>query len=83
MHTKGWGWTAILPGLGLLADDFTEPYLRVFDLTEGDVTHFREDIIVPLDAVHGHDGRLPGGRERARRSCPRASSAATWTPASS
>ena len=24
LHTRGWGWTAILPGFGLLADDFTE-----------------------------------------------------------
>src|SRR4051812_47822988 len=31
LHTKGWGWTAILPGLGLLSEDFAEPYLRVFD----------------------------------------------------
>ena len=48
LHTRGWGWTAILPGLGLLADDFTEPYLRVFDLSLGDRFVFREDIIVPL-----------------------------------
>src|SRR5215831_16767799 len=26
------GWTAIIPGLGLLADDFPDAYLRVFDL---------------------------------------------------
>src|SRR5580704_12820319 len=25
IHTQGWGWTAILPGLGLLADDFPTP----------------------------------------------------------
>ena len=25
IQTRGWGWTAILPGLGLLADDFPEP----------------------------------------------------------
>ena len=24
LHTQGWGWTAILPGLGLLADDFPD-----------------------------------------------------------
>src|SRR3954447_8573278 len=36
LHTQGWGWTAILPGLGLLSDDFTEPYLRIFDLSGGD-----------------------------------------------
>jgi acetamidase/formamidase len=59
IHTKGWGWAAILPGLGLLADDFTEPYLRIFDLTEGDVTHFREDITVPLDPFMGTMGVCP------------------------
>jgi acetamidase/formamidase len=61
IHTKGWGWSAILPGLGLLADDFTEPYLRVFDLTEGDVTHFRDDITVPLDPFMGTMGVCPAG----------------------
>ena len=61
IHTKGWGWTAILPGLGLLADDFTEPYLRIFDLTEGDVTHFREDIAIPLTPFMGTMGVCPAG----------------------
>jgi|tagenome__1003787_1003787.scaffolds.fasta_scaffold20699550_1 acetamidase/formamidase len=60
IHTKGWGWTAILPGLGLLADDFTEPYLRIFDLTEGDVTYFREDIVIPLNPFMGTMGVCPG-----------------------
>ena len=27
-----WGWTAIVPGFGFLADDFTEPYLKTFAL---------------------------------------------------
>lgn len=61
IHNKGWGWTAILPGLGLLADDFTEPYLRIFDLTEGDVTSFREDITIPLDPFMGTMGVCPAG----------------------
>src|SRR3954464_96612 len=60
IHTKGWGWTAILPGLGLLADDFTEPYLRIFDMTEGDVTYFREDIVIPLNPFMGTMGVCPG-----------------------
>ncbi len=30
-----WGWTAILPGFGFLADDFKEAYLRTFPLKEG------------------------------------------------
>jgi acetamidase/formamidase len=27
-----WGWTTIIPDLGLLPDDFPEPYLKIFDL---------------------------------------------------
>jgi acetamidase/formamidase len=59
LRTKGWGWTAILPGLGLLSEDFTEPYLRVFDLTRGDVTEFREDILIPLTPFMGTMGVCP------------------------
>ena len=61
LHTKGWGWTAIFPGLGLLSDDFTEPYLRVFDLSLGDRTMFREDIAVPLSPFMGTMGVCPEG----------------------
>src|ERR1700748_3355882 len=49
IHTKGWGWTAILPELGLLPEDFPDAYLRVFDLTHGDIVFFRDDIVIPLD----------------------------------
>jgi acetamidase/formamidase len=61
IHTKGWGWTAVLPGLGLLADDFPDPYLRIFDLAHGDVTYFREDITVPLEPFFGTMGVCPAG----------------------
>jgi acetamidase/formamidase len=64
LHTKGWGWTAILPGLGLLSEDFTEPYLRVFDLTRGDVTAFREDILIPLTPFMGTMGVCPAGASK-------------------
>ncbi len=59
LHTKGWGWTAILPGLGLLSEEFTAAYLRIFDLTEGDVTYFREDIAIPLAPFMGTMGVCP------------------------
>jgi acetamidase/formamidase len=59
LHTQGWGWTAILPGLGLLSDDFTEPYLRIFDLSAGDVTHLREDIAIPIEPFMGTMGVCP------------------------
>ncbi|PWR04315.1 acetamidase [Meridianimarinicoccus roseus] len=30
-HPSGFGWTANIPGFGLLADQFTDPYLKVWD----------------------------------------------------
>ncbi|WP_371632692.1 acetamidase/formamidase family protein [Streptomyces sp. NBC_01259] len=30
-----WGWTACLPGFGLLTDDFPDPYLRISTITDG------------------------------------------------
>jgi acetamidase/formamidase len=61
LHTEGWGWTAILPGLGLLPDDFPDPYLRIFDLSDGDLIHFREDIHLPIEPFMGTMGVCPAG----------------------
>jgi acetamidase/formamidase len=61
IHTQGWGWTAVLPGLGLLPDDFPDPYLRVFDLSHGDVAYLREDIAIPVEPFFGTMGVCPAG----------------------
>jgi acetamidase/formamidase len=61
IHTQGWAWTAILPGLGLLPDEFPDPYLRVFDLSCGDVAYLREDIVIPLEPFFGTMGVCPAG----------------------
>jgi acetamidase/formamidase len=61
LHTQGWGWTAILPGLGLLSDDFPDAYLRIFDLTAGDVTYLRDDIAIPIEPFMGTMGVCPAG----------------------
>jgi acetamidase/formamidase len=61
IHTQGWGWTAILPGLGLLPEDFPDAYLRVFDLPHGDVAYLREDIAIPLTPFFGTMGVCPAG----------------------
>jgi acetamidase/formamidase len=61
IHTQGWGWTAILPGLGLLTDDFPDPYLRIFDLSAGDVTYMRDDIAIPVEPFFGTMGVCPAG----------------------
>jgi acetamidase/formamidase len=61
LHTQGWGWTAILPGLGLLPDDFPDAYLRIFDLTLGDVAYMRDDVAIPLEPFLGTMGVCPAG----------------------
>ena len=65
LHTKGWGWTAILPGLrtaGRRLHRAVPAHLRPHPRRRHAVPRGHRR---PADAVHGHDGRLPGGRERA------------------
>jgi len=64
MHTEGWGWTAILAGLGLLANEFPTPYLRIFDLTDGDAAYLRDDIAVPIEPFFGTMGVCPVGARK-------------------
>ena len=61
IHTQGWGWTAVLPGLGLLPEEFPDAYLRIFDLRHGDVAYMREDIAIPLEPFFGTMGVCPAG----------------------
>jgi acetamidase/formamidase len=61
LHTQGWGWAAIIPGFGLLSDDFSDPYLKIFDLTRGDVTFLREDVAIPIEPFLGTMGVCPDG----------------------
>jgi acetamidase/formamidase len=63
IHTQGWGWTAILPELGLLSDDFPDPYLRIFDLSRGDFAWLREDIAIPIEPFFGTMGVCPAGAQ--------------------
>jgi acetamidase/formamidase len=61
VHTQGWGWTGVLPGFGLLAEDFPDAYLRTFDLSDGDFAYLREDIAIPLEPYFGTMGVCPAG----------------------
>ncbi len=61
VHTQGWGWTGVIPGAGLLAEDFPDAYLRTFDLSTGDVTYMREDIAIPVEPYFGTMGVCPAG----------------------
>jgi acetamidase/formamidase len=46
---SGWGWTANIPGFGLLADDFPEPALHLW----------RYDASLRTPALYGPGGRVP------------------------
>jgi acetamidase/formamidase len=61
VHTQGWGWTGVLPGFGLLAEDFPNAYLRTFDLSDGEFAYLREDIAIPLEPYFGTMGVCPAG----------------------
>ena len=53
-----WGWTVIMPGLGLLPDRFPEGCLRTFDLT-GDAIAVAPGVAVPLSPFFGTLGTAP------------------------
>ncbi len=60
-----WGWAAIVPGFGFLADVFTEPYLKLFELGP-DATHadFGNGIRIPLAPFPGVLGVAPDTDEQ-------------------
>ena len=64
IHTEGWGWTAVIPGFGLLPEDFPDAYLKIFDLTNGDYTYFKDDIVIPIEPFFGTMGVSPAGPEK-------------------
>lgn len=51
-----WGWTALIPGFGLLADEFTEPAIKTFDLTKKNKIEFLDGIDLFLKPFPGTVG---------------------------
>jgi acetamidase/formamidase len=47
-----WGWTAIIPGFGLLADEFPDPWLRI-SRVEGDRVRFSDAVTLPFRPFPG------------------------------
>ena len=56
-----WGWTAIIPGFGLLADEFTEAALKIWHLDGGAEgwAEFAPGIRIPLAPFCGEIGLAP------------------------
>lgn len=65
LQTADWGWTANIPGFGLLADEFPEPALHIWDLDQpGDgTTVFKNNIRVPMRPFLGCMGVAPASEE--------------------
>jgi acetamidase/formamidase len=57
---RDWGWTALIPGFGLLADEFPDPWLRIskVDAERGRV-QFAEGITLPYEPFPGTIGVAP------------------------
>jgi acetamidase/formamidase len=57
---QGWGWTAIIPGFGLLADEYPEPWLRIsrVDPERGRV-RFSDQVSLPYRPFPGTLGVAP------------------------
>lgn len=55
-----WGWSAVLPGDGLLPDDFPQPWAGTFDLRGGDTAQIAPGVRVPIAPFLGTMGTHPG-----------------------
>ena len=59
---SGWGWTAIIPGFGLLADQFQDVYRRIddqHDFADTGQRTAKPDVLLVSALKHGGDLRLP------------------------
>ncbi len=62
---KGWGWNAVIPGFGLLPNDFSSPYLHHYTMTATECI-FSDNIRIPYEPFCGVMGVAP--RESGRLS---------------
>jgi acetamidase/formamidase len=58
LKNKGWGWNAVIPHFGLLADEFPDPYLHIYKLGPK-YCEFRKDILIPFEPFCGEMGVAP------------------------
>lgn len=59
LETGPWGWASILPELGLLPDDFPEPWVGTFDLRGADTVEAAPGIHIPKAPFLGTMGTHP------------------------
>ncbi len=57
---RGWGWTALIPGFGLLADEFPEPWLRISKVdAQRERVRWNDEISLPYRPFPGTIGVAP------------------------
>lgn len=59
LHTRGWGWTGTIPGFGLLANDFSDAHLHIWDISNGHEARFKDIATIPLRPFCGTMGVTP------------------------
>ena len=64
LTTDPWGFTMVVPGLGLLPDDFAEPYLKIWDLSDPARGQLVPGVAVSLAPFLGTMGVHPGEPDR-------------------
>lgn len=70
LEHKGWGWNGVIPGFGLLADEFPDPYIHHYELA-GDQCVFSESIRIPYQPFCGVMGVAPEESGRLDTTPPR------------
>jgi len=70
LRHRGWGWNGVIPGFGLLADEFEEPYIHHYELA-GDQCLFSEAIRIPYQPFCGIMGVAPAESGRLDTTPPR------------
>ncbi len=64
IEVQDWGWSAVFPGFGFLADEFTEPYIRIFEFEEGQTElEYAPGITIPFRPFPGVMGVAPDTEE--------------------
>jgi acetamidase/formamidase len=63
LRSADWGFTAVLPGMGLLPEDFPDAHLQLWDLREGTVADLLAVAQVPIRPFPGTVGVCPDVRE--------------------
>jgi acetamidase/formamidase len=57
LRPRDWGWTAIIPGFGLLADEFPDPWLRISRVEEdAGRVRFSDHVTLPFEPFPGTIG---------------------------